>query len=99
MSMGQSKNVRPDPHKHFVLGRCCPGCEADAHEHDGHVNAYLHEPDDFDKGKRRLMVFKSISDAKEYISETFDGEDAEEITIMPLSEATFGDSDWGDSNG
>ena len=45
------------------------------------------------------MVFRSISDAKEYISETFDGEDAEEITIMPLSEATFGDSDWGDSNG
>ena len=97
--MGIRKKVKPDPLKHFILGRSCPDCIESDHVHDGHIQAYLHEPDDADKNARRLVVFRSIADAKLYLEEHFDEEESQEITILPMSEATFGEDSWGDSDG
>jgi hypothetical protein len=67
-------------------------CEEDHHEHDGHIQAYLHEPGSEEtSGGKRLMVFSSKGDAYQYILETFP-EDESEISIIPLSEATFGNA-------
>ena len=101
--MAKNKN-RINPHKHFILGKNCPDCASKEGENDihtEHIHSYLHEPDEKDETKAKLMVFRSFSEANEYVSEMFP-EYADEIFVIPLSEATFGtdteNPDWGNDD-
>ena len=94
---------RLNPHKHFILGKNCPQCaiENDGDEHAEHIHSYLHDGDEQDPNKRKLIVFRSYSEAEEYVDENFP-DYADEIVVLPLSEASFGSDDnnpeWGDDD-